>query len=157
MNRGWAARGLLCLAVIAAVAAPAAAGDSLWGKVTAVKDPTLVTLDYGGGAYDIRIAGIDGPRAGEAQYEPAMKLVRYLVLNKNARMRLVRRGPNDELISRLFTDDAAIGIKEVSLELVRLGLARRQEGYVEKYGELAAAEAAARAAGRGIWAAAPSR
>ena len=155
MNQLWARRGAWCVLVLGAALVPAWAGDSLWGTVTAVKEPTLVTLDYGTGSYDIRIVGIDGPKAGDAQYMPAMKLVRYLVLNKHARMRLHRRGNGGELICRLVTDEPVY--KEVGVELVRFGLARRQAGYDEKYGELSAAENEARAAGRGIWAAAQPR
>ena len=44
-----------------------------------------------------------------------------------------------------------------SPKLLRAGLARKQPGYDEKYRELAAAESEARAAGRGLWASAPSR
>lgn len=149
MRQKWFTRGALCLALLGAAAA-APAGDSLLGKVTAVKEPTLVTLDYGTGSYEIRIVGIDGPKAGDPQYGPALELVRSLVLDKNARMRLHRRGDNDELICRLVTADDPY--KEVGVELVRAGLARRQPGYDEKYGELSAAESEARAAGRGIWA-----
>jgi endonuclease YncB( thermonuclease family) len=156
MNRKRTMRVLVCVAAVGAVA-PARAGDSLWGRVTAVMEPTLVTLDYGTGAYAIRIVGIDAPRAGEPLHEAALKFVSDLVLDKNARMRLHRRGAGDELVCRLFTDDPVIGIKEVGVELVRAGLARRQPGYDEKYGELSAAEGEARAAGRGLWAPAPSR
>ena len=152
MRHGWTRRGLLTLAVLGAALVPAYAGDSLWGKVTAVKEPTLVTLDYGSGSYEIRIVGIDAPAPGEAQASEALQLVSNLVLNKNARMRLDHRAANDEMVCRLFTDDPVIGIKEVGVELVRAGLARRQAGYDEKYGELAAAENEARNAGRGIWA-----
>jgi micrococcal nuclease len=157
MSQRWVMRGLVCLAALGAGAAPASAGDSLWGKVTVVKEPTLVTLDYGTGSYAIRIVGIDAPEAGDPLRAQAQAFVSDLVLGKNARMRLHRRGDNDELICRLFTDDPMIGIKEVGVELVRAGLARRQAGYDEKYGELAAAESEARAAGRGLWAPASSR
>jgi endonuclease YncB( thermonuclease family) len=157
MNQGWAARGLWCFVALGAALVPAGAGDSLWGKVTAVREPTLVTLDYGAGAYAIRIVGIDAPRAGEPLHGAALKLVSDLVLDKNARMRLHRRGEGDELICRLFTDDPVIGFKEVGVELVRAGLARRQPGYDEKYGELSAAESEARAARRGMWAPAPTQ
>ena len=149
-------RGVLCLALLGAAAA-APAGDSLWGKVTAVKEPTLVTLDYGTGSYEIRLVGVEAPKAGDALYAQAVAFVSGLVLDKNARMRLHRRAANDELVCRLFTDDPQVGIKEVGVELLRAGLARRQAGYDEKYGELAAAEAEAREAGRGLWAPAPAR
>jgi endonuclease YncB( thermonuclease family) len=157
MRQRWFPPIALSLALVAAAVAPAAAGDSLWGRVTAVKEPTLVTLDYGSGSYEIRIVGIVGPNAGDALQAEAQKFVSDLVLNKNARMRLDHRAANDELVCRLFTDDPVIGIKEVGVELVRAGLATRQPGYDEKYGELAAAESEARAAGRGLWASAPSK
>jgi endonuclease YncB( thermonuclease family) len=142
---------------LGAALSPAGAGDSLWGTVTAVKEPTLVTLDYGTGSYEIRIVGLDAPKAGEALFAPATKFVSDLVLDKHARMRLVRRGKDDTLICRLFTDDPVIGIKEVGVELLRAGLARKKPGYDEKYGELAAAESEARTAGRGLWASTASR
>jgi endonuclease YncB( thermonuclease family) len=157
MGQKGFARVTLSLALLAAATVPAGAGDSLWGKVTAVKGPILVTLDYGSGAYDIRIVGIDAPNVGEPLYAQAQAFVEGLVLNKNARMRLHHRGANGQLVCRLFTDDPVIGIKEVGVELVRAGLARRQPGYDEKYGELAAAESEAQAAGRGLWASAPSK
>lgn len=156
MRQKWSMRGALCLALLGAAAA-AHAGDSLWGKVTAVKEPTLVTLDYGTGSYEIRLVGVEAPKAGDALYGQAVGFVSGLVLNKNARMRLHHRAANDELVCRLFTDDPQIGIKEVGVELLRAGLARRQDGYDEKYGELAAAEAEARDAGRGLWASASAR
>jgi endonuclease YncB( thermonuclease family) len=150
-------RGLVSLAVLAVFLVPAHAGDSLYGKVTAVKEATLVTLDYGAGSYDIRLVGVDAPKPGEAHADEARQWISGLLLNKNARMRLHHRAPNGEMVCRLFTDDPVIGIKEVGVEMLRAGLAKRQAGYDEKYGELAAAEAEARAAGRGIWASTASR
>jgi len=157
MKQTWARRGLWSLMVLGTALVPAYAGDSLYGRVTAVKEATLVTLDYGSGTYDIRIVGVDAPKAGEAQAGEARKFVSDLLLGKNARMRLHRGSPDGEMICRLFTDDPVIGIKEVGVELVRAGLARRQPGYDEKYGELSAAENEARTAGRGVWAAAQTK
>ena len=157
MRKKWFAPVALSLTFVGAALAPAVAGDSLWGTVTAVKEPTLVTLDYGSGSYEIRIVGLDAPKAGDALYAQATKFVSDLVLDKHARRRLVRREADDTFICRLFTDDPVIGIKKVGVELLRAGLARRQRGYDEKYGELAAAESEARAAGRGLWASAASK
>ena len=156
MNLQWTRR-WWTLAVLGAALAPAYAGDSLYGKVTAVKEATLVTLDYGSGTYDIRIVGVDAPGAGEPRADEARKFVSDLLLGKNARMRLHHRGQGGEMVCRLFTDDPVIGIEEVGVELLRAGLARRQPGYDEKYGELAAAEDEARTLGRGVWASAQSR
>jgi endonuclease YncB( thermonuclease family) len=128
------------------------AGDSIYGKVTQIKAPNLVVLDYGAGQYDIRIAGIDAPSQASVATK-ATALLSSLVLNKNARMRLVEReaGEKKELLARLSTDDPMIGIKDVGIELVRAGLARKQPAFDYKYGELAAAESEARSAKRGLW------
>jgi endonuclease YncB( thermonuclease family) len=156
MKQGWARRGLLGLAVLGAALAPAYAGDSLYGRVTQVRQADLITLNYGEGAYEIRLVGVQVPKGGEPRAAEALEFVKDLLLGKNARMRLVRRAPSGELVCRLFTDDPVLGIKEVGVELLRAGLARRQPDYDEKYGELAKAESEARATQRGIWAPAPS-
>jgi endonuclease YncB( thermonuclease family) len=152
MHERWARRSLLGLVVLGAMLAPAYAGDSLYGRVTQIRQADLITLNYGEGSYEIRLVGVQVPKGGEPRAAEAQKFVNDLLLGKNARMRLVRRAPSGELICRLFTDDPVIGIKEVGVELVRAGLARRQPDYDEKYGELAKAESEARAAQRGIWA-----
>jgi endonuclease YncB( thermonuclease family) len=130
---------------------PAHAGDSLYGKVTEVKRADLVTLDYGTGQYDLTLVGIDVPRDGPIAAQ-AIQFVSQLVLDKNARMRFQGRSEGGEMQVRLFTDDPSIGIKDVSVELVRAGLARRKQGFDFPYGELAKAEKEARAARRGLWA-----
>jgi endonuclease YncB( thermonuclease family) len=152
MRTKWAFAGLLGLLILGAGGFPARAGDSLYGKVTAVKSANLVTFDYGGGQYELRLIGIepakDGPLARKA-----VRLVSRMVLGKNARIRFEGRGKDGLVRSRLFIADPVLGSKEVAQELVRAGLARRQEGFDFKYGELAAAESEARAAHRGLWAA----
>lgn len=130
---------------------PAFAGDSLYGKVTQVMSADVVTLDYGGGEYELRLVGIDVPREGPITTK-ATEFVSNLILGKNARMRFAGRTPEGEMMARLFTADPAIGIKEVGVELVRAGLARRQKDFDFKYGELAAAEKEAQRARLGIWA-----
>lgn len=162
MRKRWAG-GLLGLLVFGTGLLPAFAGDSLYGRVTAVKSAEVVVFEYGAaggqgrsaarttGRYDLRLVGIDAPESG-ARAREARQFVANLVLGKNARMRFEYRNRNGEMLSRLFTDDPAVGIKDVGLELIRAGLARRQSDYDYKYGELSAAEREARAAGRGLWA-----
>ena len=79
---------------------PAFAGDSLYGKVTAVKSANVATLDYGTGKYDNRLIGIDVPKEGPLA-EKAKQFAAKLVVGKNARMRFEGRTPNGEMISRL--------------------------------------------------------
>ena len=129
---------------------PAIAGDSMFGKVTAVKRADLVRLEDQFGGYDIQLVGIVVPREGRLADE-ATRFVSKLVLDKNARMRLERQLRDGVVVARLFTADPEIGIRDVGAELVRAGLARKQDNFDYKYGELAAAEREARAAKRGLW------
>jgi endonuclease YncB( thermonuclease family) len=149
---GW----FLGLLFFGASVCPVFAGDSAYGKVTAVKSAEVVTFDYGTGRYQIRIIGIEAPKDG-AFARAARQFVADLVLGKNARMRFDHRARNGEMVSRLFTDDPVLGIKEVGVELLKAGLARRQKGYDYKYGELSAAEDEAQKAQRGLWAPAQPR
>jgi endonuclease YncB( thermonuclease family) len=61
------------------------------------------------------------------------------------------------MVSRLSTDDPTIGIKDVGLELLRVGLVRRQKDFDYKYSELSRAETEAQQNRRGLWSAAPPR
>ena len=127
------------------------AGDSLYGKVTAVKSATVVTLDYGEGAYNVRLIGIEAPESGSFA-EEARQLVASFVLGKNARIRFQGQAPNGDMMSRLLADDPVKGVRDINVELVKAGLAKRQKGFDFKYGELSAAENEARTAKRGLWA-----
>jgi endonuclease YncB( thermonuclease family) len=154
MRRKWATAGFLGLLIFVASLFPTFAGDSLYGRVTAVRSADAVVFDYGAGQYNIRIVGIDPPQQGRLADE-ARQFVSNLVLDKNVRIRFEQRAANGEMVARLFTDDPAIGIREVGVELLRNGLARREPNYDYKYGELSAAENEAQAARRGLWTAAP--
>jgi endonuclease YncB( thermonuclease family) len=145
----WSVRSLFLLLVAGALS-PLLAGDSMYGRVTEVRRANLVRLEDKFGGYDIRLVGIVIPQEGRIA-DRAAQFVKTLVLDKNARMRLERRGRDGVMIARLFTADPETGIKDVGAELVRAGFARKQEGYDYKYGELAAAERQARAEKRGLW------
>lgn len=142
---------VLALSIFGVSLPPAFAGDSFYGKVTDVRSADVVILDNGSARFTIRIVGIAPPREGPLAKE-ATQFVAKLVLGKNARMRLEGRNKNGEMVSQLLTDDPQIGIKDVGVELVKAGLARRQANYDYKYGELSKAEEEARKAGRGLWA-----
>ena len=142
---------VLGLLIVLASLGTALAGDSLYGKVTEVRSGELVVLDYGTGTYTVRLIGIDAPKEGAPATE-ATSFVSKMVLGKNARIRFDHKAANGEMVSRLLADDPKSGVKDVGIELIRAGLARRQQNYDYKYGELAAAEEEAKKARRGIWA-----
>lgn len=152
-------RGFLGLLILGAGHRQVFAGDSVYGKVRSVSGE-LVTFNHRAGTYVIRIAGIEVPPTFRA--EETTLVDRLLGATRNARMRLVRREKNGEMVSQLLTDnpDPKIGIRDLGVELLREGLARRfvgpkavsDEEFGYKYGELEAAEAEARKAPRGLWA-----
>jgi micrococcal nuclease len=144
----------IAVCVLAASAVPVIAGDSIYGKITAVRSAEIIVLNYGAGEYVVRIAGIDAPEPREARGQEARQFVSKLLLGKNGRLRFERRAPNGEMIGRMYTDEPS-GIQDVALELLRAGLARRLPAYNDKTGELAAAEKEAQGARRGIWASPP--
>jgi endonuclease YncB( thermonuclease family) len=153
MRNVWATRGFLGLVLLGAGHLPVFAGDSVYGKVIAVRSAEVVTLDYGTGRYEIRIAGID---AQTSQSKAAEQRVISLVLRKNARMRLVGRAKYGGMVAQLLTDDPVDGIKDVAVDLLERGLAKRQladdSRFGYKYGELKTAEDKAKTAHLGLWA-----
>lgn len=151
MRHPWA----IAIVVLGMSGWSAFAGDSIYGRVTAVRSGQIVVLNYGAGEYVARLVAIDVPTGGQARAQEARQLVTRLLLGKNGRLQFERRAPNGEMIGRMFTDDPATGIQDVGLELLRAGLARRQATYNDKTGDLAAAEREAQTARRGLWAAQP--
>jgi endonuclease YncB( thermonuclease family) len=133
------------------------AGDSVYGKVTAVERADLVVLDYGAGSYRIRLVGVEVPQ-DRAAADEATQFVSRLLLNKNARLRFDGRTPEGEMLGKIYTDDPDLGIKDVGLETVRTGLVLRQPSYRGyPYGEMTTAEDEARQAQRGLWTRSPTR
>ena len=134
---------------------PAAAGDSLVGKITEVRSADTVVLDYGRGRYVMHVVGIVPPRAPELAAQ-AREFVARLVLGKSAGLRLASFLQNGEVSGKLYAQNPGGGI-DVGLALVRAGLAQRvnvpdyQLGY--PYNEVSNAQREAQAARRGIWAA----
>jgi endonuclease YncB( thermonuclease family) len=153
--RSILAGGLLVLIVSLTGLNTASAGDSFYGKVVEVKNADLVTLDNGSAKFDIRIIGIDVPREGPNAAR-AKEFVTRLLLGKNARARVEGRRRTNEMVGQLLTDDKEIGIKDVGVEMLKAGLARRRQGkdtdFGYKYNELTTAEREAREARRGLWA-----
>ena len=139
------------LGVFVLASGAARAGDSAYGTVVAVNGPDLVTMEVGKTRVEVQIVGVVVPREGRAA-EAARKLVAEMVLNQHARFRFDHRTPEGVMVSRLYTDSPKFGIKEVGIELLRQGLARRDPAFEGKYGEFAAAESEAQRAKRGLWA-----
>lgn len=152
-KQGFLAFVLIGLSILGAGVRSAVAGDSLYGKVTEVRAADVVVFDHGTGTHVIDIVGIAVPKEGPFASE-ARAFVAHLVLGKNARVRLQGRVSDGEFRAQLLTADPAPGIRDVAIELLRAGLARRQGPDIQfgyKYQELSLAEAQAREKGLGLW------
>ena len=130
------------------------AGDSLVGRVVAVKSGDLITLDYGAGREEVRIAGIEIDRREPMALE-AKEALSDMILDKVVRLRFDGYLPNGEMSGRLWL--GGIGgsderVRDVGVELVRAGKVRSVKGYPEyKYGEMSRAQAEAIQTRRGVW------
>lgn len=144
----------LMLLICATWTAPVSATDAFHGKVTAVDSANLVTFETGSIRFELQLAGIEAPEEPSLA-EEAIKFVSSLVLDRFAYIRVGSRTKTGRILVRLLTEDPEVGAYDVAVELVRAGLAKRQEGFDFKYGELAAAEEEAKNAKRGIWSAPP--
>ncbi len=145
--------GATCIALLCSLSPEvgAHAGDSLYGTVTAVKRADLITLDYGAGSYDIRLAGVAIPDDA-AIAERATQYAAKLLLNRKARLRFEGRTTDGVMVGRIYTDDPDIGINDVGLELVRAGMAVPEKDVGEyKYGELDQAVREAQSRKYGVW------
>jgi len=153
MKNKWAiAAFVACMAFV--TARLVSAGDSLYGKVTEVKSADTVLFDYGRGTYVVHLIGV-APSEGRMA-APARDFVAKMVQGKGARVRLGSFNEKREMYARLLADDPKTGVRDVGLELMRSGLAQRQQGqdYQFEYGynELSIAQREAQRARRGFWA-----
>lgn len=139
---------------VATMSAASHAGDSLVGKIVAIKSASQVTMDYGAGQVDIVINGIEIDRRDTLERDARAALA-DLVLGKVVRLRFDGYLPGGEMSGRLRI--GAIGgtderVRDVGVELVRAGKVRAAKGYPKyKYGEMTRAEAEAINTRRGVW------
>lgn len=137
-------------------AAPAPApprGDGARARVTSVTDgDTIDVVVAGGGAETVRLVGINAPETGECFAAEASAALADLVEARDVRLVADQsdRDQYDRLLRYVFVGDAF-----VNEALVRGGFAQayRYEPDTARADQLDAAQAAAEAAGRGLWAA----
>jgi endonuclease YncB( thermonuclease family) len=148
-------RAALALIVLGFAFAGARAAEAkvLYGVVTAVEAPEVVVLRSDAGDVELRLFGVDAPEPGQPFAADARAFVERLVGGQQVRLRFAYRDARGEMVGRLWAGDLDVG-----LALVRAGLAwRLPDAHYkpEAKGQLdalAAADAEARAARRGLWA-----
>ena len=138
--------------LVAALAAPllvaalaCSAGGDL-AEVITVHDGDTVTVLRGREQTRVRLACIDAPEQGQAFGTRARQHLRELVLRRRVAVVAIDRDDYGRTVARLLLDG-----EDVNLAMVRAGLAWHYRHHCPGDAALAAAEAEARAARRGLW------
>jgi micrococcal nuclease len=140
-------RRLLLAATLALCLGASCGGEHLEGKVVAVHDGDTVTVLRGGEQVKLRLACIDAPERGQAFGSRSRDLLAELVMGRAVTLEVIDRDQYGRTVARLHVDG-----NDVNLAMVRAGLAWHYRYHCPDDAALAAAEAEAREARRGLWA-----
>jgi endonuclease YncB( thermonuclease family) len=149
---------LLAATLAAALAlnrAPEDPGFTLPARVTKVVDGDTVRLKLDSGPLTVRLHGIDAPERDQRHYRAAMKALSALVAGREVELKPVEQDRYDRMVARVY-----VGRQDVNAAMVEQGYAwayRQYLGAVRGDRDYCELEAAARAAGRGIWEGSGSR
>jgi len=141
-------RELLGVLLLILVTAPGAAAESFTGKVVAVADGDTVTVLRDGTEVKIRLHGVDTPEKAQAFGEQAKRFTSEMVSGKQVRVEVVTRDKYGRTVGKVHLESPARCLNE---ELLRAGLAWWYRQYAPKETKLAALEAEAKRARRGLW------
>ena len=137
----------LLAAIAILVAIPAIAAESLTGKVASGTDgDTARVLDAANVQHKVRLDGIDAPERGQPFGTVARDRLASLVMGKAVKVHDDGRDRWGRTLGRIEVEG-----QDVNRQMVADGLAWHYVAF-NNDARLAAAERAARAAGRGLWA-----
>ncbi len=142
---GASCRGLLLIAVMA-WAVPGLAAAPLMGRVIYVTDGDTLTIDAGDTRYRIRLQEIDAPERDQPGGAEARAALSRRVDRKYVRVDVEGHDDYGRTVGKVW-----LGNEDVNRDMVRDGHAWVYRRYL-KDPSLLADEAAARDAGRGLWA-----
>lgn len=126
---------------------PASSSSSdLVGRVVKVADgDTITVLDASKTQHKIRLQGIDAPEKGQAFGKVSRQYLAGMVAGREVRVAWQKRDRYQRILGTVFVDG-----KDANLEMLKAGLAWHYKKY-DSTPAYAQAEAAARAAKRGLW------
>lgn len=122
-------------------------GSEITGRVVGVHDgDTITVLTADKQSVKVRLFGIDAPESKQPFGSRAKQELSALVFGKDVRVVVANRDRYGRTIGRVF-----VGQIDVSLAMVRAGMAWWYSDYAKKARDLQAAESDARQAKRGVW------
>lgn len=140
-------RSILSLLLLAAIPVAAAPATTVLGRVVGVTDgDTLTLLTPEKVRIKVRLAGIDAPEGRQAFGNKAKQALSGKVFGQNVRLLVTDRDRYGRSVGEVYLQN-----RWINLELVSEGWAWHYVKYSDS-ADLAAAQAAARAARRGLWA-----
>jgi micrococcal nuclease len=164
MRASLAIRGLGPL-LLAALGSAALAGESFQGKVIHVADGDTITVLRDGTPVKVRLHGVDAPEKSQPYGDRAKEFTHALVLGREVRVEALAKDRYGRTVGRVtvtrvesvdhYEDGthAPVDITRcLNEELVKAGLAWWYRKYAASDQKIAALEAEARKAGRGLWA-----
>lgn|GEM_PF-710426 len=119
--------------------------SSFTGKCINIDDGNIIVVMKGNDAVRVRLAGIACPEPGQSFHDEAVQFISNLILGKDIFVDEKTLDYDKRHVSSVKIDG-----KEVSLELIKVGLAWYYDK-ISKNTELASAEQAARKQKLGIW------
>jgi endonuclease YncB( thermonuclease family) len=137
----------MVMAIVALAAIPAIAAEPITGKVVSVTDgDTVRVLDAANVQHKVRLDGIDAPERGQPFGTVARDRLAALVMGKAVKVHDDGRDKWGRTLGRIEAEG-----QDVNHRMVADGMAWHYVAF-NNDARLAAAERAARAAGRGLWA-----
>lgn len=137
---------LALAAFFIAAVSPAAAQFSFEARVIRITDGDTLTVRAGEKNFRVRLHGIDAPERGQAFGTKAREFLADGIAGKAVALRVLGVDRYGRLIAELL-----IGTTNWNIELLRAGMAWHYAEYDDSHA-YKAAEAAARASRRGLWA-----
>ena len=136
----------LILSAVALVAAFAASGKTLEGKVTRVADGDTIRVTDGERRYQVRLERIDAPESRQDYGYEATVYLDKRIGGKTVKVEWQKKDPYGRILGIVYLDGV-----DINLEMVATGNAWHY-AHFDQTPEYAEAEKSARAARLGLWA-----
>lgn len=141
------------VAILLAAASAASAGDVLHGRVVAITDgDTLTVLDKTKTQHKIRLAGIDAPESKQPFGQASKKHLSGLVFDRDVTLDCGKTDRYRRQVCVVIVDGRDANLAQVAAGMAWWYRKYQSDQTARQRRDYEAAEGAARATGRGLWA-----